>query len=465
MPGHRRGRRLPDQPLLPRNPHRPGLALRLHRDRLDDRLGDRPHLRRRHRRPQPAPDRLFAGFAWTGAIAASAMFFIAGTNWQLGIVLILIASMCLGASLVIYDSILIRIANENERDRVSSKGWAMGYLGGGILPPSTSACSASTSGSASPRARVRISLLSAGVWWGAFTLIPYLGCAPSPAPSRPRWTARPASSAAVSPSSARPSASCATTRRRCCSCSPTSSSTTASRPSSATPASTGRKGSASTRAPCSACSSSCSSSRSSGALLRRRGGPDRGLADGALRPRPVDRGRRHRVLRPRQAADGLSRPRAAHRHRPRRHAGPVREPLQPAHPRGREAEFFSLYQAMERGTSWLGTLIFGLVYQFSHSYRYAIVALVVFFVVGGLLLAKVDMRRGIERRATPSPWSCDTTNKPAGNPRPEQRNRLARSSVCEGVYPLGTGHRLLGRSPDGRSSTTRFQPRRTQLRE
>ena len=64
-------------------------------------------------------------------------------------------------------------------------------------------------------------------------------------------------------------------------------------------------------------------------------------------------------------------------------------------PRNREAEFFSLYQAMERGTSWFGTLTFGLVHQFTGSYRWAIVALVVFFVVGGLLLARVDVRKGI----------------------------------------------------------------------
>src|SRR5680860_1915497 len=37
-------------------------------------------------------------------------------------------------------------------------------------------------------------------------------------------------------------------------------------------------------------------------------------------------------------------------------------------PRGREAEYFSLYQACERGTSWLGTLVFGLVYQLTDSY-------------------------------------------------------------------------------------------------
>ena len=38
---------------------------------------------------------------------------------------------------------------------------------------------------------------------------------------------------------------------------------------------------------------------------------------------------------------------------------------------------------MERGTSWFGTLVFGLVYQLTDSYRPAIFALVVFFVVGG----------------------------------------------------------------------------------
>ena len=72
-------------------------------------------------------------------------------------------------------------------------------------------------------------------------------------------------------------------------------------------------------------------------------------------------------------------------------------------PRGREAEYFSPYQAMERGTSWLGTLIFGLVYQFSHSYRWAIIALIVCFVVGGLLLSRVNMRKGIEEAGNPIP--------------------------------------------------------------
>ncbi|WP_278255759.1 MFS transporter [Nocardioides convexus] len=64
-------------------------------------------------------------------------------------------------------------------------------------------------------------------------------------------------------------------------------------------------------------------------------------------------------------------------------------------PRGKEAEYFSLYHAMDRGTSWFGTLTFGLVYQFSGSYRPAIFALIVFFVLGGLILLRVDTARGI----------------------------------------------------------------------
>ena len=64
-------------------------------------------------------------------------------------------------------------------------------------------------------------------------------------------------------------------------------------------------------------------------------------------------------------------------------------------PRGREAEYFSLYQAAERGTSWLGTLVFGLVQQATGSYRPALFALAAFFVVGFALLWRVDPRRGI----------------------------------------------------------------------
>jgi UMF1 family MFS transporter len=72
-------------------------------------------------------------------------------------------------------------------------------------------------------------------------------------------------------------------------------------------------------------------------------------------------------------------------------------------PRGREAEYFSLYQAAERGTSWLGTLVFGVVHQLTDSYRPAIFALVVFFVVGAGLLWRVNPDRGIAEAGNLAP--------------------------------------------------------------
>ncbi len=56
-----------------------------------------------------------------------------GENWQLGAVAIVLSSVLAGCSLVSYSAILCDISTEDERDRVSSRGWAFGYLGGGLL--------------------------------------------------------------------------------------------------------------------------------------------------------------------------------------------------------------------------------------------------------------------------------------------------------------------------------------------
>jgi UMF1 family MFS transporter len=61
-------------------------------------------------------------------------------------------------------------------------------------------------------------------------------------------------------------------------------------------------------------------------------------------------------------------------------------------PVGKEAEYYGLYEISDKGTSWLGTLSFGLAVQLTGSYRVAIVSLVIFFVLGFVLLARVDVR-------------------------------------------------------------------------
>jgi UMF1 family MFS transporter len=64
-------------------------------------------------------------------------------------------------------------------------------------------------------------------------------------------------------------------------------------------------------------------------------------------------------------------------------------------PKGKEGEYYGFYEISDKGTSWLGPLAFGLVYQITDSYRVGIVALVAFFVVGFVLLMLVPLRRAI----------------------------------------------------------------------
>ncbi len=104
------------------------------------------------------------------------MFFLQGDNWQLGAWLMIIASFAAGASFVVYDAILVRIAGPDDRDRVSSRGWAWGYLGGGLLLAlNFGLMSSYESLGISYGLAIRLSLLSAGLWWGIFTIIPVVG--------------------------------------------------------------------------------------------------------------------------------------------------------------------------------------------------------------------------------------------------------------------------------------------------
>jgi UMF1 family MFS transporter len=64
-------------------------------------------------------------------------------------------------------------------------------------------------------------------------------------------------------------------------------------------------------------------------------------------------------------------------------------------PPDRTAEYFSLYEISDRGTSWTGPLLFGIALTATGSYRIAILSLVILLVVGLALLLKVDVRRGI----------------------------------------------------------------------
>jgi len=72
-------------------------------------------------------------------------------------------------------------------------------------------------------------------------------------------------------------------------------------------------------------------------------------------------------------------------------------------PSGRESAFFGIYAISERGTSWLGPIIFGLVAQLTDSYRPAILALIVFFVLGAIILFFVNAPKAIHEAGNLTP--------------------------------------------------------------
>ena len=112
-------------------------------------------------------------FAYIGAFATMGMFFLQGDNYQLGGILFIVANAAFGAALVVYNSFLPEIATPEERDGVSSRAWAMGYVGGIILLVANLVLFLGhESFGVSETMAVRIALFSAGAWWALFTLIP-----------------------------------------------------------------------------------------------------------------------------------------------------------------------------------------------------------------------------------------------------------------------------------------------------
>ncbi|MEW6567879.1 MAG: MFS transporter [Chloroflexota bacterium] len=111
-------------------------------------------------------------FATTGALATIGLFVVAASLWWLGGLLFIICNLAFGAAIVFYNSYLPDIASEDRRDSVSSYGWAMGYLGGGLLLVLNLAFYQMRETLDVPTGlAVRINLASAGVWWLGWSLI------------------------------------------------------------------------------------------------------------------------------------------------------------------------------------------------------------------------------------------------------------------------------------------------------
>jgi MFS-type transporter involved in bile tolerance (Atg22 family) len=334
---------------------------------------------------------MLAGFAALGALATTALYFVADGRYLLGALLFILANISFGAATVVYYSWLPDLAGPDERDAVSSRGWAFGYVGGALLlavhlglvlgAPSLGL----TTGEA-----VRICLATTGLWWGGFTVFTVSRLRNRPvqeAPGRPRSGFR----------------QLATTMREM----------------RAFPLTLWFLGAYLLFNDGVQTVISLSATYATEEL-----GLEQSVLTGAILMVQVV-----------AIAGALGLGRLAARYGAKRtilgalaawigvlvvayflQAGAVgqfyalaaviglvqggtqalsRSLFSQLIPAGKEAEYYGFYEISDRGTSWLGPLAFGLTYQLTGSYRLAIVSLVVFFVAGFAALAALPIRRAV----------------------------------------------------------------------
>lgn len=348
---------------------------------------------------------LLAAAAYVGAAATTGMFFLAGDRYLLGAFLLIVANASLSVSMVLYNAYLPQIAEPDERDAVSSRGWAFGYTSGAlVLVLNLVLYSGHDSFGLTEGEAVRICLASAGVWWGAFTLVPLARLRDRQV--RPEGDGR-AGEGSVGSGWRQLLATLKDMRRH-----PLTLSfllaylvyndgiqTVISQASLYGSEELGLDQTTLITAVLLVQVLAVAGALWMGRLARTHGAQRTILGSLAVWTLILGAGYFLPARSPvffyfLAAAIGLvlggsqalSRSLFSH-----------------LVPRGKEAEYFSAYEMSDRGLSWMGPLVFGLAYQLTGSYRDAIISLVIFFAVGFVLLARVPVRRAVEAAGNPIP--------------------------------------------------------------
>lgn len=119
-----------------------------------------------------AKKRLLAGFTFTGALASFALAWVQPGQWLLAGLLFVLGSFSFYVGNIFYEALLPHIADDQEIHRVSNSGYAVGYTGGGILLALNLAwiMSPNTFGLPDTVAGIRLSFISVGLCWILFSV-------------------------------------------------------------------------------------------------------------------------------------------------------------------------------------------------------------------------------------------------------------------------------------------------------
>ncbi len=111
-------------------------------------------------------------FTYLGILASIGLSIVHQGNWPVAVLFYVLGSIGFSGANIFYDSLIVLVCNEDQRDRVSSLGFSLGYLGGGLLfainvamtlYPQTFFLTDSTQA-------VKVSFVMVGVWWAIFSL-------------------------------------------------------------------------------------------------------------------------------------------------------------------------------------------------------------------------------------------------------------------------------------------------------
>tara|TARA_B100002052_G_scaffold81401_2_gene74665 strand:- start:639 stop:1916 length:1278 start_codon:yes stop_codon:yes gene_type:complete len=116
--------------------------------------------------------RLLIFFAFIGIISTGALSMVGQGYWKIAAVFYVVASVGFMSANIFYDSLLPSVASKQKRDFVSSLGYSLGYIGGGILFLVNVAMYLKPQffGIADAPSAIKLSFLTVAVWWAIFTL-------------------------------------------------------------------------------------------------------------------------------------------------------------------------------------------------------------------------------------------------------------------------------------------------------
>lgn len=123
--------------------------------------------------------RFLSIFIGAGVIGTGLLVLVGTGDWLLASLFFVLGRIGFGGSIVFYDALLPHVARAEDRDWVSSRGYALGYLGGGILLAINVAMFFFIPDSLFENAGIRLSFLSVAIWWLIFSL-PILRRVPEP---------------------------------------------------------------------------------------------------------------------------------------------------------------------------------------------------------------------------------------------------------------------------------------------